>query len=113
MFYQAEVPAIFVDSEGREICNMDTKQGRDIYKDRILAMLRRQGRVCCNCKKPLWFNEATFEHENGRGAGKQDDRITANGKRINGASHAICNQKRGSKRTPIWHGEPKISSMEE
>ncbi len=93
--------------DGREICNLETKQGKDVYKSRILAMLRRQERKCCNCRLPLEWNESTFEHENGRGAGKQDDRIMANGNRINGASHKLCNQQRGSKRTPIWHGPTK------
>lgn len=90
---------------GREVCNLKTRAGKQIYRDRVTAMLERQKGLCCNCRKPLAREEATFEHENGRGAGKRDDRILVKGKPINGASHLICNSQRGSKRTPIWHGE--------
>ncbi len=45
-------------------------------------------------------DEATFEHEDGRGmgAGHRDDRIEKNGKPYNGAAHFWCNAKKGSVR---------------
>lgn len=92
---------------GREICNLKTREGQTLYRQRIKSMLFRQKGLCCNCKQPLAFEEATFEHEFGRGMGgsKRDDRIEIDGKRVNGASHLLCNHERGSKRTPIWHGK--------
>lgn len=87
-------------SNGREVCQ-DTKLGRFVYRNRVLAMLLRQHFRCCNCGNPLHEDEATFEHENGRTAGKRDDRIEIDGQRINGASHGFCNVERGSKRTPL------------
>jgi len=98
-------PAIIKRDDGREICNRRSLEGLNVYADRVFAMLKRQKNLCCNCKMRLDWTEATFEHENGRGAGKQDDRIWIGNKPINGASHLICNQKRGSSRSPIWHGE--------
>lgn len=105
LFSKRKVEPVRVMEDGREICNMATRHGRNVYTDRILAMHERQKGLCCNCLKPLNFWEATFEHEFGRTGGRRDDRIKADGRRINGASHAICNTERGSKRTPIWHGE--------
>jgi hypothetical protein len=40
----------------------------------------------------------TFDHEAGRGAGKQDDRIEVAGLWQNAAVHEICNSLKGSKR---------------
>lgn len=97
-------PAIFKFAGGREICNYRRREGLNIYADRVFAMLKRQKGYCCNCRQRLDWTEATFEHENGRGGGRRDDRIWIGNKPINGASHLICNQQRGSKRTKIWHG---------
>jgi hypothetical protein len=50
------------------------------------------------CPGKLAENEATFEHERGRGAGKRDDRIELpGGTWINGAAHALCNEWKGSR----------------
>lgn len=97
-------PPILIRRDGKEICNLKTSLGRASYRGRIDRMVIRQEYLCCNCREPLVMKHATFEHENGRGAGKRDDRIEVDGKPINGASHGICNVLRGSKRTPIWHG---------
>lgn len=98
-------------NDDREVCNLDTVEGKRIYRTRVKTMLYRQKGLCCNCKKTLDFSEATFEHEFGRGLGgsKRDDRIEINGQRINGASHPICNSERGSTRAPIWHGPERPS----
>jgi hypothetical protein len=106
LFFERKKPAVFVLAGGREICNADTQAGRLEYQLRIRAMLIRQRGLCCNCRKSISEDEQpTFEHENGRGGGKRDDRIMVDGKPLNGASHLQCNYERGSKRTPIWHGE--------
>lgn len=80
-------------------------------------MLVRQNGVCCDCGEPLSWAEATFEHEDGRGAGKRDDRVAIFDddhfvKHINGAAHLICNSQRGSKRTEIYHGNNCVIEKE-
>jgi hypothetical protein len=86
--------------DGREICARNAA-GRRIYRARTLNMRERQLELCCLCG--LWMpeNETTFEHEFGRTAGRHDDRITVAGVWRNGASHALCNGKRGSDHTPF------------
>jgi hypothetical protein len=85
---------------------MQNALGRGEYFSRILKMADRQGWACCNCRHSMRGCRPTFEHEEGRGmgGGKRDDRIEIDGKPVNGASHLLCNQARGSKRTPIWKG---------
>lgn len=95
----------------REVCNLLTKAGRDIYMDRIRQMWERQGRRCyleslvAECPGRLSIREATFDHDEGRGMGGgcQDDRIEVPDGRggmvpVNGAAHALCNSLKGSVR---------------
>lgn len=103
-------PPLIVYSDGREVCNLTKREGLALYRKRVETMLFRQRGLCCNCKRPLNLEEATFEHEFGRGGGKRDDRIEINGERVNGASHGQCNSERGSKRTQIWHGPKKVTA---
>lgn len=92
--------------DGREICNLLTKAGRDEYDRRKRAMWERQGRHCCldgrieGCLGRLRLAEAVFEHQNGRGmnGGHRDDRIVKDGKPYNGVAHAWCNNLKGSKK---------------
>lgn len=104
-------PDIIVRGDGKEICNPATPGGMFEYAWRVLLMWVRQDGRCCNCREELSLSESTFEHEDGRGAGKRDDRIAIFDPKSgrlerhqNGASHGWCNTKRGSRRTPIWHG---------
>lgn len=99
--------AIRIKNDGREICNMLTKAGRDEYMARIRQMWERQNKRCClegyipDCPGRLAIKDATFEHEAGRGAdgGHRDDRIKLpDGTWINGAAHWRCNSLKGSKR---------------
>lgn len=98
--------AVRILRDGREICNLLTKAGRDEYARRVRAMWERQGRRCClegwvkDCPGYLKISAAVFEHQDGRGmmGGKRDDRIEKNGKPYNGAAHAWCNSKKGSVR---------------
>ena len=91
--------------DGREICMRTTEAGRREYKARTEAMRLRQGEVCCLyghisiCPGLLAKDDATFEHEDGRGMGgsKRDDRIEKDGKPYNGAAHEICNREKGSR----------------
>jgi hypothetical protein len=103
-------PAVIVRRDGKEVCNLKTSAGWAEYKWRIVLMWVRQDGICCNCWLELKLSEATFEHEDGRGAGRRDDRIAIFDeegrfvRHLNGASHEWCNHKRGSRRTQLWHG---------
>ncbi len=86
--------------DGREICNQYTSTGRKEYTKRTIAMLVRQRGLCCLCGLYLSPDEATFEHQDGRGmnGSHRDDRIEKDGKPYNGAAHGRCNVEKGSKR---------------
>lgn len=93
--------------DGREILNKGTLAGRKEYRDRTMRMVERQHSRCCleghipECPGYLKHRDATFEHEDGRSGGRQDDRIELpDGRWINGAAHWICNQLKGSRRIP-------------
>lgn len=63
-------------------------------------MWNRQKGLCCLCSLPLVRDEATFEHQDGRGMGgsRRDDRIEKDGQLYNGAAHFLCNNAKGSQR---------------
>jgi len=86
---------------GREVCERNAAGTRE-YRSRVQKMWERQGGICSLCAMPLRLDEATFDHEFGRGAGgaKRDDRIEVDGKPLNAAVHFWCNVEKGSKRTP-------------
>ena len=93
-------------ADGREVCNLLTKAGRDEYEHRKRQMWDRQKRRCClensdaDCPGPLRWADAVFEHQDGRGmdAAHRDDRIEKDGKPYNGVAHAWCNSRKGSQR---------------
>ena len=89
-------PAVRTYRDGREVCNLLTAAGKREYRNRVLSMLTSQEHVCCLCKRPLRPEDATFEHEIGRGmgGGHRDDRIEINGKWVNGAAHYWCNSRK-------------------
>lgn len=91
--------------DGRDICDLNISAGRVEYKRRTEEMRMRQYGICCleghapMCPGGLRKEDATFEHENGRGGGKRDDRTQlADGRWINGAAHMACNYWKGSVR---------------
>lgn len=110
-----ELPYVKVYPGGREVCvtrldRPEGNEGRAEYKRRKEAMWKRQKGICClygflpQCPGRLLLKEATFEHEDGRGAGgsKRDDRIELpDGTWINGVSHLLCNGAKGSKHIPF------------
>lgn len=95
--------AITIKDDGAEVCNRETAEGRREYKRRVDAMTERQKDMCClygfieSCPGSLIGWLPTFEHEDGRGGGKRDDRIEKDGRRYNGAAHWNCNQEKGSR----------------
>ncbi len=110
--------ALRVMPDGREICNTTgkrrTKEGVEEYKRRLDAMVKRQKGICCLCgysdfcgpNGSLFRCIPTFEHENGRSAGKRDDRIELpDGTWINGAAHLQCNNWKGSRKIPYNAGK--------
>lgn len=114
-------PAVIIRGE-REICNPAKPEGRAEYKLRtIMLWLRQDGWCCFNefdfCSGRLRLKEATFHHEEGRCAGKRDDRISIedeHGKEkfINGAAHLQCNSICGSRRLAINHGSNTTIQIE-
>lgn len=105
----------------REILNPATEEGRSERIWRTMLMWVRQDGWCCFreydfCPGRLKLSQATFEHENKRGGGKHDSRLSyfdVAGKEIplNGAAHLNCNQIAGSRRLPIWHGDNCIFEL--
>lgn len=98
---------VFRYPDGREKCDQSSKAGRDEYQRRKLDMWNnRQGRRCklqispqCKARAGRWpQDDVTFDHEDGRGGGKQDDRIEIDGKPINAAVCWFCNSAKGSRR---------------
>ena len=110
-----ELPYVKVYPGGREVCQTrldhpEGSEGRAEYKRRKDAMWERQKGICClygflpECPGKLLLKQATFEHEDGRGAGgsKRDDRIELpDGTWINGVSHLLCNGAKGSRHIPF------------
>lgn len=98
---------VFRFPNGREVCQLTSKLGRDAYINRKRVMWERQGRICClygfipECLRDLYWKDAAFAHEVpcGQGGGSRDDRVTLpDGRRLNGAAHRICNMLQGSRR---------------
>jgi hypothetical protein len=104
--------AVRVMKDGREVCNLTTKAGRDEYARRKRVMWERQGKKCsiqgpkCTGIKHLSISEATFEHDEGRGhgGGHRDDRIEVDGKPLNSVACPWCNSMKGSIRKSILDG---------
>jgi hypothetical protein len=94
------VDGVLIFPDGREVCDKKSLQGREEYKRRIWQMRIRQKGICCLCGLPLRRDEATFEHQAGRGmnGSHRDDRIVVDGKPQNGAAHVLCNAMKGSRR---------------
>lgn len=76
--------------DGREICNK-TPAGRKEYDNRREQMWNRDKATCWLCNMYLTLDECTFDHRNGRGGGKRDDRIETNG-----VAHYFGNMAKGS-----------------
>jgi hypothetical protein len=94
---------ITIYADGREKLNIKTAQGANEYHWRKWEMRDRQNLICClfgfisECPGYLKPCDTSFEHEDGRGGGKQDDRTEKNGRPYNGASHFQCNTSKGSR----------------
>jgi len=96
-------------SDGRVILDLTKAADKRQYKADTETMRQRQGNTCClrqwapMCRGWLKPEEATFDHEHGRGmnGGKRDDRIVLpNGDLQNGAAHLACNTWKGSRYIP-------------
>lgn len=105
---------VFRMPDGKERCDLSSKKGRDEYRRRTLEMWARQGKRCalqitdiCITLQGRWpQDEIQFDHQHGRGGGKQDDRIlvpdpkTGELKRQSGAVCGWCNNAKGSRKVP-------------
>jgi hypothetical protein len=99
-YFVALKPAVKVFPDGREVCNLKVKAGKQEYYQRTITMLQRQRFLCAMCHEnmhPIW---AEFDHEAGRGSGggHRDDRIEVDGHWQNAALCRTCNSEKGSKR---------------
>jgi hypothetical protein len=86
--------------DGRQVCDLKTASGLREYKRRTEFMWLRQEGICSICIEPLRLDEATFEHDDGRGhgGGHRDDRTEINGEPYNHAVHGFCNVRKASVR---------------
>ena len=119
-----ELPHVKVFPDGREVCQTrldhpEGAEGRAEYKRRKEAMWERQKGICClygflpECPGKLEIKLATFEHEDGRGGGKRDDRISLpDGTWINGVSHLMCNSLKGSRHIPFNKARNALANSE-
>lgn len=93
--------AVKVMPDGKERC-LDNDAGRREYALRRNAMAERQNWICgCGCGNrmvsyPGSVFSVTFEHVDGRGAGRRDDRIEIDGTPYNKAFSWSCNIRAGS-----------------
>lgn len=95
-------PAFKTLRDGREICDLLTKAGRDEYTRRKRVAWEQQKGVCAICHLKLNWGDATVDHKKvrGMGGGSRDDR-----QENLAAVHYVCNTKRGS-RTSGFYGNP-------
>ncbi len=119
-----ELPHVKVFPDGREVLQtrLDHPEGAECraeYKRRKNAMWERQKGICClygflpECPGKLEIKLATFEHEDGRGGGKRDDRISLpDGTWINGVSHLMCNSLKGSRHIPFNKARNALANSE-
>jgi 5-methylcytosine-specific restriction endonuclease McrA len=88
--------------DGREKFNLQTYEGRKLWKIRRREVWMRDQGICqiCHDPRPMTFGECTMDHLNpcGMGGGFRDDR--AENLRC---AHYLCNTAKGSKRElPVW-----------
>ena len=103
-----EPVAVKMFADGREVCDLKCKAGRDEYERRKDVMFNGQGRRCglmispqCKERKGKWpRNEIQFGHPSSRGmgGGKRDDRLEIDGKPSGAlALCPFCNSLQGSR----------------
>ncbi len=94
-FIERDVPTAF---QGITLQVTDAVDPRSVRQRNSVVTLASAG------PGRLLLKDATFEHEDGRGAGgsKRDDRIVLpDGTWINGVSHLLCNSLKGSRHIPF------------
>lgn len=84
--------------DGSQWCDLRNCKGLIEYKHRTAQMYFRQDCVCAICGEWMDVTAATFDHEAGRGANRQDDRIEVDGQWINAALCLPCNGLKGSRK---------------
>jgi hypothetical protein len=110
-------PAVRVFRDGREVCDLNTKGGRDEYSSRVRWMWEKQGRKCglqitpqCHARNGrLSIEYAQFGHARSRkhGGGARDDRVQIDGKPTEArALCPWCNSAQGSR--PITDFVPGV-----
>lgn len=84
--------------DGREVCDLNQKKGRDEYERRKRVAWEAQKGICPLCEKPLAWKDSTVDHREPRkmGGSERDDRQ----ENIQ-AAHGVCNTRKGSKREAL------------
>lgn len=79
---------------GREVLNLKTKKGRDIYAQRFNKAFDDQNGLCGICGDPMDYSDAVPDHKKAKGMGgaMHDDRQ----ENIQ-AAHSLCNLVKGSR----------------
>jgi hypothetical protein len=112
-YFVAPKPSVKVYPDGREVCNLRVKAGKQEYYTRTIMMLERQKMLCAICLHGIHYIWAEFDHEAGRGSGggHRDDRIEVDGHWQNAAVCRGCNSRKGSQRYHWVDGKyiPKTS----
>ena len=98
--------AVKVFPDGREVCS-NTIAGSREYQLRLTEMYERQGQMCAIHAGWITREEATFDHQAGRGSGggHRDDRTEVRGQWQNAALCIHCNGAKGSRRYHWLAGE--------
>ena len=91
--------AVRVFRDGREVCNLNCKSGRDEYERRKRKAWEDQKGICAICNLHLAWRDTTADHIEPRkmGGGSRDDR-QENLKAV----HWACNTARGSQRSGFY-----------
>lgn len=92
--------------DGRQVC-LDTAAGKREYRWRTELMWQRQGETCAIGNHFMRVEDATFDHEDGRGhgGGHRDDRIEVNGEPKNAALCVAHQGLKGSRRYKWQQGK--------
>lgn len=93
--------------DGRQVCH-DSAAGKREYRWRTELMWQRQGETCAIGNHFITVEEATFDHQDGRGhgGGHRTDAINdAEGNWINAAVCNHCNILKGSRRFTWVNGK--------
>ena len=86
-------------ADGREICNMLTAAGRNIYKGRKWIAWLKQDELCAICGRYVSWEECEADHIRPRSLGRDDRQENIQ------AAHHDCNFRKGSQQNYSLKGK--------